>query len=315
MREKRLFHISSILMTVTLIVSCQKEKTLPVISAENCVVIVVDGLRNVDGWGSSSKENIPFIATKLAPEGTVLTSFYNDGVTETMAGHTALLTGHYQQIANNGTEQPDYVNYLSLWRRKYNRSIKDAWIIASKDKIAATANTNDPDWDNLYPASTDCGVSGLGSGYRHDSITMTHIYDTLQHYHPSVVLINLREPDFSGHAGDWNAYLNGIKQSDKYCYELWTFLQQDSFYKDNTNLIITNDHGRHSDGIGAGFAGHGDECEGCRHIFALGIGPDISNSKNVTTRYNQLDLSATIAYMIGVNLENSDGKLMYDLFD
>jgi len=129
----------------------------------------------------------------------------------------------------------------------------------------------DMQWRGKHRPNTDCGVNGLATGYREDSITFNRAMDVLQTGKPKLMLINLKEPDVAGHMGDWNLYLDGIRKGDAYAYQLWTFIQSHPRYRNNTVLMITNDHGRHSDGWSNGFVSHGDNCDGCRHIKLHGL--------------------------------------------
>jgi bisphosphoglycerate-independent phosphoglycerate mutase (AlkP superfamily) len=137
---------------------------------------------------------------------------------------------------------------------------------------------------------------------------------TLQSHHPDVLLVNYKEPDVSGHANNWGKYLLGIQNTDKYVHEVWDFIQNDPYYKDQTTLIITNDHGRHDDGWKDGFVSHGDNCDGCRHISLLALGPDIKKNYVSTNDYSQIDITSTIASIFQIQMPFVKGKLMEDIF-
>jgi arylsulfatase A-like enzyme len=121
------------------------------------------------------------------------------------------------------------------------------------------------------------------------------------------------EPDGFAHAGNLEYYLRGIARDDKYVGELYDFLQKSKAYRNPTALLITNDHGRHLDGIDGGFVDHGDGCEGCRHISLLAIGPDFKKGRTLTEIYTQPDVPSTVAYLLGFPLEQSQGKVIKDL--
>ena len=311
---KKWFLAGIFLSIVLVIVTCTKSSPPPYFKTKNVVVIVVDGPRYEDTWGDSTHEHIPFMYSEMAEEGVTFTNFWNNGPTNTTAGHTALLTGHYENINNAGMENPKRPSYLSYWLKKTNSSPEKAWIFGSKDKIAALADTKDSLWAGTYVPLTDCGVSGLGSGYRVDSITLKHAMDTMNKYLPPMVFINLKEPDMAGHAGIWENYLAAIEIVDQQYYEFWNFLRSHPFYKDNTAIFITNDHGRHSDHIGS-FDAHGDGCDGCRHVNLYAYGPDFEKGKVVDTKYEQIDLSATISTILGLKMNTTDGEVIKELTD
>jgi hypothetical protein len=295
-------------------IACTKSKTERDYKTEHVFVIVVDGPRYSETWGDPTFQYIPHMKNDLAPEGAIFTNFRNNGSTFTNPGHAAILTGNYQALNNTGAEKPLYPNFLNYWLEKTKAPRNKAWIFASKDKIAVLSDSYDPNWEGKYIPSLDCGVYGLGTGYRSDSITVKHIFDSTNLHHPSMVFINLREPDYVGHSGNWEGYLNELKQSDQYYFMLWNYLQTNPYYKDKTTVFITNDHGRHLDEYG-GFAHHGDGCEGCRHINLFAAGPDFKKNLIIDREYEQLDISATIAELFHLNMETSTGNVMWELFE
>lgn len=297
-----------------LLMNCQKEKT-PFVEykTENVVVIVVDGPRYSETWGEPNQEFIPHMKLDMAPKGVVFTNFKNNGPTYTNAGHTALLSGHYQTINNGGGEIPKRPNVLQYWLRESGAEQTKAWLIASKDKVEPLSNCQNLVWADQFLPTTDCGLNGLGTGYRTDSITVLHVLDSMEKYEPNLVFINLRQPDFSAHMGVWENYLAAIQQVDKDYYTIWQYLENSPNYQNKTALFITNDHGRHLDSIGS-FSGHGDACEGCQHINLFASGPDFKSNEINANAYEQIDIPTTIAALLKFKMSSSDGRIIKDLF-
>jgi len=281
---------------------------------KNVIVVVVDGLRYSEGWGDKTHQYIPRTAEILAKEGVVNTNFYNQGDTYTSDGHTSLTTGIYQKINNAGKELPSNPSIFQYWNQVYGNDQRKSWVIASKDKLTVLADCKTPFWNGKYTPSVNCGIDGLGSGYREDSLTLRIALKILTENHPNLVLINFRDPDYSAHAGNWISYVKGICSTDEYVYRLWQFLQNDSTYKNTTTLFVTNDHGRHIDGVGDGFVGHGDGCDGCRHISLFACGPDFRKNVIVDVSREQIDLPVTVSEILGFSLPDSRGKVMTELF-
>ncbi|NIW99096.1 MAG: T9SS type A sorting domain-containing protein, partial [Phycisphaerae bacterium] len=74
----------------------------------------------------------------------------------------------------------------------------------------------------------------------------------------------------------------------------------------------TNDHGRHDDQHG-GFSGHGDGCEGCRHIMFLALGPEIKQNY-VSHQYHRIpDMAVTASDLLGINPEYATGQVMTEM--
>jgi bisphosphoglycerate-independent phosphoglycerate mutase (AlkP superfamily) len=123
------------------------------------------------------------------------------------------------------------------------------------------------------------------------------------------MLINYLGPDVKGHLGDSIAYLNAIKETDLYVKQIWSFIQSDVRYKDKTTLIVTNDHGRHINGVSNGFISHGDNCSGCRRIQLQIFSPDVQKATTCNTAYDQLNIAATIAELLQIPEFNSENGL------
>lgn len=283
---------------------------------KNVILVIVDGLRYTEGLGDSTHQFIPRLAIDLAKEGVVNTNFYNMGDTYTTAGHTSITTGIYQSLDNTGAELPENPSFFQYWNQVYGNEQTKSWIITSKDKLAVLGNCKNPYWFGKYTPSVNSGVDGrgLGSGYREDSLTLKTTIEILTRHHPNLVLINFRDPDYSSHSGIWADYVNGIRKTDEYVFSLWKFLQSDTTYKNTTTLFLTSDHGRHSDNISNGFAGHGDDCEGCRHIEFFACGPDFAKGKVINMKREQIDLPVTVAELLGFELPDGKGEAMFELF-
>lgn len=292
--------------------SCARDMPIPnsrVYKTKNVFIVVMDGARYTETWGKPGQPYIPNIK-QLASQGVMCTNFFNYGQTLTTPGHTAMTTGFYESIDNSGQEIPTNPSIFQYYRSQFSKAATDAWVISSKDKLEVLSDCFYPSWAGRYRPSTDCGMNGLNTGYREDSITYRHLIDTITKYHPHMVIVNFKQPDVAGHANDWLGYVNETKQVDQYIGALWSFLQSDSLYAGTTTLFVTNDHGRHLDGHLDGFVSHGDGCEGCRHIFMLGIGPDFKVNHIEEAHYSLIDIPATIAGLMGINMPNAQGKGM-----
>ncbi|MBI3136195.1 MAG: sulfatase-like hydrolase/transferase [Bacteroidetes bacterium] len=279
------------------------------------LVLVMDGPRWTETWGDSTHKLIPHMANDMAPLGIVSTAFRNNGPTYTNAGHTALTTGIYQGIKNNGLEFPKNPSMFQYWLKASGKAKTAAYVIASKDKLAILTDCKDKDWKGKYRPYSDCGVDGLYSGYRSDQITYDKTIQILGTDHPELVLVNFQQPDSWGHANNWEKYLEGTKFSDEFIYRIFDYVRNSDFYKDKTTIFVTNDHGRHLDGHKDGFVSHGDNCEGCRKINFFAYGPDFKKNLIIDTPAEQIDIPVTIGELLGFTIEGSKGRVMTELFE
>lgn len=292
---------------------CSKDPVIEKYKSRNVILIVADGPRYSETWGYPGQTFIPKRAAMLN-EGVMCSSFYNMGVTSTTPGHTAMCTGVYQNINNGGAEYPAKPSIFQYWLKANNGSSINAWVVATKDKLAVLSDCTDPAWQGMYRPSTDCGNSGLGTGYREDSTTFKNVKTILSSYHPRLMIVNFKEPDASAHGGDSTAYIQGIQDTDNYIYQIWQHLQADGFYKDQTTLMVSNDHGRHTAGYLDGFQSHGDSCDGCRHIEFFAIGPDLKKGYTCTKMHELVDIPSTIAELMGFQMKDGTGKIISDIF-
>jgi hypothetical protein len=307
-----MLHKLPVLLFSLILISCNKDK----VKEKNyktayCIVVVMDGARYSETWGDSLHVHIPFMANYLKNMGVINTSFYNAGTTNTTNGHAAITTGFYENnINNSGQELPSYHSYFQDWLKKHPLLLNSAWIISSKDKLEVLSNCKQNKWKDIYQPKTDCGINGINTGYRSDSITMCHAIKTINKHKPNLLLINLKDPDYFGHQNNWNAYLSTIKTSDYYIYQLWNLIQQDPEMAGKTTLFVTNDHGRHT----SNFQHHGDDCDGCRHLMFFAAGPDFKKNVQLSQNRSLIDIHATISEMM--HLPNfSKGKVMIELFE
>ncbi|MDO6389192.1 alkaline phosphatase family protein [Pontibacter sp. BT731] len=281
--------------------------------SENVIILVIDGVRYSETWGAVPGL-IPNMSQKMVPQGTFCNNFRNEGYTYTNSGHTAITTGINQAIDNTGAELPANPSFFQVWRKQTGKPATAAWIVSSKDKLDILGNTLNPDWQGHELPSLNCGISGPGSGYRADSLTLIEVLKVLKTNRPNLMLINFMEPDGFAHAGNWEFYLRGIARGDRYAKQLWDFLRKDKHYRKKTTLLITTDHGRHLDSVDGGWVDHGDDCEGCRRISLLALGPDFRKGGFVETKYTLVDISATVAPMLGIAFPQSEGTVMTELF-
>lgn len=327
-----------------LFTACKKDKKY---KTENVIIVVVDGARYSETWGDSTHQYIPFFSNEIAEFGIVNTAFYNNGKTSTISGFTALTTGVYQELNNDGLQlpiTPSIFQYLvssrkSNWswlKSKFFNS-KDAWIINSKRKLSILGNCSDINWRNQSLPSLDCGTNQLGEGSknRHDSLTLARFFNVISKNQPRLTLLGFKEPDIAGHANSWKDYLEGIRKTDEYIYKIWQYIQNDSYYSGTTTLFVTNDHGRHLDSVSNGFKDHGvcykkdktsisdtlrygrssgNSCEGCSHINFFAFGPDFKKGI-VDNRREIIDIPATIIELLEIDAGYIEGKIMRELFE
>jgi arylsulfatase A-like enzyme len=279
------------------------------------IILVIDGPRYSETYGEPTCKYSPILCDSLKKEGTFYAQFKNNGPTFTVPGHTAIVTGNYQRISNAGTALPKQPNIFQYFLQATGKDSSAAYVVASKGKLDVLVNTSHKKWHDKYVASTYCGPNGNGLGYGRDDKTFAKVTELVQSANPpQLMLINLLAVDVYGHANNWDKYLESITQSDQYAAQLWQMIQQNPVLKDQTTLMITNDHGRHLDGVRSGFVNHGCWCEGCRHISLLVLGPDTPKGVIVEKEAEMIDISKTISGIFQFQMPSSKGRFLNAAF-
>jgi len=304
-----------ILILIICLYSCERASLDTEYITKNVIIIVIDGPRYSETWGDSSFSNIPQMK-KISESGVLYTNFYNNGATYTIPGYTSITTGNNQEINDLGLLKPEFPSVFQYCNKKYSGNFPVSSIFASKYKISVVSDCLYSSYSGFYKPFCDCGVNGIGvgDGYRDDSITLRKTLTSLDEEHPRLILIGFGEPDYSAHNKNWQEYIDAIKNTDSYVYQVWNFIEKDKYYKGTTAIFITNDHGRHLDNVKDGYVSHGDTCEGCRHISLLAFGPDFKKGEVIKINRELIDIPATIAMVLKFHMPTGHGNIMSELF-
>jgi hypothetical protein len=256
---------------------------------ENVHILIIDGARYSETFGDTLHKNIPCIWNTLRPQGAIYTRFYNDSLTYTTAGHSSIISGTWQNIPNDDSQRPNMPTIFECFRKYRGTSQTDNYVILGKDKLRNLSYSSHAQFGNAYSAS----VMYSSSQYN-DTVAWSNLQTAIKTSHPKLTITNFGGIDYWGHMGEWERHINSIKFADSVINKFWTDIQSDPVYKDKTTLIVTNDHGRHSND----WMYHGDGCEGCRHIMLFMIGPDMQPGLIDSTRRSQIDIAPTVAELL-----------------
>lgn len=311
--KSSIFSVFLLLISSVFIVSCEEDKQ-PLTTdfkkdfvSENVILVVVDGPRYSETFGDPAHRYVPYLADSLAPKGVFNDKFYNLGLTKTVPGHTAIMTGVYQDLENNGDQFPNYPSILQLYLEHTKADPNDAWIVTSKKKLGVLGDCSHMDFRNRYNPRSD--AEG-----RNDLITYSKAIEVMKDHRPKMMMVHFRGPDKYGHSEDWENYLGSIRETDSLLFQLWKVIEADPHYSGKTTLIMTNDHGRHLDDVQNGFKSHGCKCIGCTHINFFAIGPDIKEGAIISRKREQIDILPTIAHLMGFEVHHGEGESMTELF-
>ena len=270
------------------------------------VLFIIDGPRWSETFGDSLHRHIPGMWNTLRPQGALCTNFRNEGATLTIPGHATMLTGIWQYLNNQGLERPKAPTLFEYYRKTTGAPETDAVVVSMKEKLEACAYGLDPGYGEAYRALVDVSPET-------DVETYEHLITHLDCDSPHLVVASFSQVDLTGHANNWEGYLRHIEIVDSLAVLTWNHLQANPAYAGKTYMFITSDHGRHDDQHG-GFQNHGCNCEGCRHIPFLALGPDVRTGFECTTLHTQQDVCKMVARILGINAEQAGGASFDEIF-
>ncbi|MEI9917695.1 MAG: alkaline phosphatase family protein [Bacteroidota bacterium] len=143
---------------------------------------------------------------------------------------------------------------------------------------------------------------------RHDVFTAFFAMEYMKREHPKAVFIGLDETDSYAHAGKYDQYLHAAHRADEIIKRIWNYVQSDPYYRDNTTLIITTDHGR-----GRGYwhdklnwRSHGRLAFGSGEVWVAALGPGIAplGENRTNNKYTLSQVASTITAVLGMQYIN-----------
>jgi hypothetical protein len=299
-----------LLSTIVISNSLQDPQESKVTDTKKVMVVIIDGARYSETFGDPTHTYIPEM-WGLSQEGTVIDNFYNDSLTYTSRALPALWCGIWTEVRDTFYQghQTLYSVKPSIWeyyRKQKNMPAEECFYVLEYVESLWLPSFDSSYGPAYWPMHYSAGSSDDEVGANAEWI--------LDNHHPHFIWVYFADVDHAGHSGNWESYTTAIHTADSIVGFLWEKLQADTFYKNSTTLFVTNDHGRHDDQHG-GFSGHGDGCEGCRHIMFLALGPDIKNNF-VSAQYRKTpDLAVTISEIFDVDPTEATGEIMNEIFE
>ena len=291
-------------LLLALLLVCTLSSVALAYQTRHVVIVVIDGGRYTETLGDTSFANEPRQGRLMAPQGCRAVS-WNMGVTTTVAGHAAILSGVYQPLLDDGTERPHLPLLYECYRAATGAPASQTWFFGDKGKLAVMSNSDHPDYGPALGAE-------VRVDYVDDVETMAAAEAQLLADRPALLAMNLGQTDMIAHSGDWPGYLRAIHTADSLVYDLWTKIQADTALAGRTTLFVTNDHGRHDDEHG-GFQNHGDWCDGCRRVQMLALGPDFKTGLVTPFVFQPVNIAPTAALLLGFGMPWATGNVMDEL--
>ena len=285
---------------------------------EHAFIIVIDGLRASEAFDDPEREFVAALADELAPQGSVLTYMEVRAQTLTLPAHQVLVTGNYADYANLGAYEgrenftPRTPTLFDAYRRHTGAPADSCWVVSNTYLVGEDAD------HSLMPGYGPDSGAQVVTDYSYtlsDAWVWDQMAAAMDDNEVALMLVNLHEVDRDGHNEDWDAYTTSATEASNAIVGFWEELQADPVYQDNTLLLVTTDHGRHLDGVEVGWRSHGCQCQGCRQVFLLAVGPGIRQGFTSDVSCSFSDVAPTVAHLMGVPFPYHRGRVLTEILE
>jgi hypothetical protein len=303
-------HLSAVLAFLAALLCLFSAAYSPAVAYESdhVVLVIIDGLRYSEGLGDSTHEYVPEMY-ELSKQGSMVEPFVNDWVTDTMHGIPTIWCGGHSELrtvtgsgCSGGSFTCSELPTIFEYYRKHLARDRTDCIYALMEIGDPWRASLDPDYGpDYWPLYHSEGASDLDVWHQAEGL--------LTRYHPSFFLLYLERVDHFGHSGSWPYYTRAVEIADSIVGLLWDFVESDPVYAGTTTLFVTNDHGRHTDD----WTSHGCDCQGCRTVMLLAVGPDIKHGFVSKTPRTICDITPTIGEILGFETPKATGSVMSEI--
>lgn len=277
---------------------------------QHAILVIIDGARYSETLGDPTGQYIPRMK-QLATQSAVVDTFLNDSVTVTKRAIPAIWSGSWKTPRDTtiGGFATQYALDPTVW--EYFRKHQDQDSTNAMYILKQLSGPWLPSYHPQYgPQYWPWYI--MQDGYWSDLYVWNLAKQKLSQHHPVFSIIYLADVDGAGHSGNWQNYTRAITIADSIVGMLWDFVQSDSVFKNRTTVFVTNDHGRHLDGVSTGFVSHGDGCWGCRRIQLLAIGSGAKKGLSSIKRKIP-DIVPTIGALLNFPSPFSTGTAMTEI--
>ncbi len=237
--------------------------------------------------------------------------FSYPGYNEIFTGYpdTAINSNSYP--ANPNTNLLEFLNNQPKYKNKV--AAFGAW--GAFDRIFNEARSKFPVYSafDLFggtnPTATEKTINTLAKD-AYKPFGEEEVLDVFTHYggmnylqtkKPKVLYISYGETDEWAHNGQYRDYLNAANMVDKWIKDIWNYVQSNSFYKNNTAIFITVDHGRGNEKKEE-WTSHNNTIKDSYQIWMAAMGPGIKakGEVKINQQLYQKQFAQTMAAILGL---------------
>ena len=164
-------------------------------------------------------------------------------------------------------------------------------------------------WDEWFRYYGDSGLVNP----RGDRVLTELAVWALKRLRPKFLMVNYNDPDYV-HWGFPAHYTNGIAIIDRGIQRLFETVSADGEYRDNTIFCIVPDCGRDSNQFLSVPFQHHFNSPSAHEIFALFVGKGIKANQIVERKVSQIDVTPTLAQLMGFQADYAEGKVLEEVF-
>ncbi|MCB4792834.1 MAG: hypothetical protein LHV68_13275 [Elusimicrobia bacterium] len=309
------------------------QKKLP-----NIIVITIDGVRNSETINDPSHQFIPILWNSMFKEGVLYKNLKALPFTFHTPAYISICTGKEYEFCWAAISSTSIFTYIG---EKYNLPKTKIWSIGHYPNVF---------YDDLklkYPSCLSYMFGprkmDIGDQFVKENPELAKEFDKNERmflekyielrkknilvwpdwdsnmevlYGFANKIINFYKPVFlyyvmseteTGHYDTYARYVLGLKGIDKRILGIWNLINTDPYYKENTYLFVNVDHSRDEN-----YMEHDKAME---NVWLYVYGPGIKKGITIGREINSVDIFATLAYIMDVKTEKSDGKVLYDIFE
>ena len=269
------------------------------------------------------RQLMPFFWSHIAEHGVVLGEpsrsqpvLVKNGLNFSYPGYNELLTGFpdprivsNKKIPNPNTTVLEWVNQQPGFESKV--AVFGSWdvfpYIVNQQRSglhvdagweASGAPTSTPESDQLLAAFYR-ELPRVWHNVRYDYLTHLAATEFLRKQHPRLMYVAYGETDDWAHEGRYDLYLDAAQRTDDYIRRIWELIQSDPFYKDQTTVLLTTDHGR-GDSLTA-WKDHGKDQPESSQIWVAAWGPAIDRARRSDESTVQGQVAASVASALNLD--------------
>ncbi|HVZ96822.1 MAG TPA: alkaline phosphatase family protein [Chitinophagaceae bacterium] len=230
------------------------------------------------------------------------------GYNEILTGGTDLMVASNAKELNPNINVLEYLNATNDFKDKV--AVFTSWdvfpFILNKERSGLQMNSGYEDirdadsslQEHLINKVQDEAVNEKDAT-RFDALTFLAAKEYISRHHPKLLYLGLGETDEFAHRGRYDLYLQQATEVDRMIAELWHCMQTTPGYRDNTDFIITTDHGRGSKT--SKWSHHGAFIKGSTQTWLALLGPDFTATGEMKNRDQlyEAQVAQTIAALSG----------------